>query len=97
MTTRSPAPGASSDSAALLPTARHDKPSGDLVFTFRRAIASAYLEPAVEYHTTLTGTWNPAPTGTVTGTVGEIETVEVRLPSALAASGKLFARLKVEE
>jgi autotransporter-associated beta strand protein len=92
-----PAPGAGSNSAALLPQASYDKPTGDLVFVFRRTSESAYLNPAVEYSTTLIGTWNPAAAGTVVGNVGGVSLVEVRIPSSLAAGGKLFARLKVEE
>jgi autotransporter-associated beta strand protein len=92
-----PAPGAGSNSAALLPQVSYDKPTGDLVFVFRRTPESAYLNPAAEYSTTLTGMWNSAAAGTVVGNVGGVDLVEVRLPSSLAAAGKIFARLKVEE
>ena len=92
-----PAPGAASSSAALLPQASYDTPTGDLVFVFRRTPESAYLNPAVEYSTTLAGTWNAAPAGTVIGNASGADLVEVRLPSSLVTSGKIFARLKVEE
>jgi hypothetical protein len=92
-----PAAGAGSNSAALLPQASYNKPTGELVFVFRRTPESAYLNPAVEYSSTLTGTWNAAPAGTVIGNVGGVDLVEVRLPSSLAVAGKIFARLKVQE
>ncbi len=91
-----PAPGAGSNSAALLPTASRSG-TGELVIVFRRSAESAYLNPGVESSTTLTGTWNPGPAGTVIGTDGSVDLVEVRLPSSLAAGGKIFARLAVSE
>jgi len=92
-----PAPGAESNSAALLPHASYEKATGDLVFVFRRTPESTYLNPTVEYSTTLTGSWNPAAAGTVVGNAGGVDLVEVRLPASFAAAGKIFARLKVED
>lgn len=93
-----------SNSAALLPTVVRNG-SGDLVFTFRRADAAAPLNPVVEYDTDLAGIWTVAEGGendvviteTNNGFGTGIDRVEVTLPAALAAGGKLFARLLVEE
>lgn len=74
--------------------------SGDLVFTFLRTSASAYLAPGVEYNTSLTGTWTAAPAGQVNVTPNTpeagVDTVVVTLPAALAQGGRLFARLRVD-
>ncbi|HEY1121725.1 MAG TPA: hypothetical protein VGE67_09000, partial [Haloferula sp.] len=92
-----PAPGAGSNSAALLPQASYNKATQELVFVFRRTAESAYLNPSVEYSTSLLGTWNLAPAGTVIGNAGGVDQMEVRLPSSLAPNGKIFARLKVQQ
>lgn len=93
-----PAIGAGSNSAALLPQASYHAASGDLVFVFRRMPDAAYLNPAVEYSTTmLPGSWIAGPAGTVIGTEDGADLVEVRLVPALAGGGKVFARLKVSE
>jgi autotransporter-associated beta strand protein len=92
-----PAAGAGSNSTALLPQASYDQATHELVFVFRRTAESAYLNPSVQYNTTLQGTWNAGPAGTVVGNASGADLVEVRLSSSLAATGKIFARLKVEE
>ncbi len=93
-----PAPGAGSDSSALLPTAGYDSATQELVFLFRRSAAAAYLAPEVEYSTSLApGAWSAAPAGTVVGNQDGADLVEVRLPAALAEGGKVFARLSAGE
>ncbi|MCW1925079.1 autotransporter-associated beta strand repeat-containing protein [Luteolibacter arcticus] len=92
-----PAPGAGSNSAALLPKASYDKLTGNLVIVFRRMPGSLYLAPVVEHSPSPSGTWTDGPAGSVVGNEGGADLVEVRLPSSLATGGRLFARLKVEE
>ena len=92
-----PAEGAGSNSIARLPQASYNTATQELVFVFRRTAESAYLNPSVEYSTSLLGAWNPAPSGTVIGNAAGADLVEVRLPSSLASTGKIFARLKVAQ
>ena len=74
-----------------------------LIFTYRRTFRSAYLTPAVEYATDLTGPWFPASNGvsglvvvtTTNGYAAGVDKVETYIPKSLAVSGRLFARLKV--
>jgi hypothetical protein len=96
-----------SDDAALAPTiATTTGPNGKFIFTYRRSDA-AKLDPnttiAVEYGSALTG-WTAAihqGTGASNITISEVPDgpgfakVTVALPNSLAASGKLFLRLKV--
>lgn len=86
---------AGSNSSALLPTT---SVSGtNLVFTFKRRTEAAYLNPAVEFSTTLQGAWTTAvaPTNaTITVTPGTpADTVTVTVPRG--SNTKMFARLKV--
>ncbi|MDB6076283.1 MAG: hypothetical protein JWO82_30, partial [Akkermansiaceae bacterium] len=80
---------------ANLPTAVRDS-SGNLVFTFRRTSASAYLNPGVQYSADLV-TWTAAPAAAVASTTDGFATgvdkVVVTLPASLASGAKLFARL----
>ena len=92
-----PAPGAGSNSNSLLPSATYHAATDELVFVFRRTPDSVYLNPAVQYATSLSGTWIPTPAGTVVGTAGGSDLVEVRLPASLAAGGRIFARLNAPE
>lgn len=92
-----PAPGAGSNSSSLLPTVSYSSGTAELVFVFRRMPDSAYLNPRAEYSTSLSGTWTAGPAGTVIGTSGGADLVEVRLASSLAVSGKLFCRLTVSQ
>ncbi|WP_367872467.1 discoidin domain-containing protein [Luteolibacter sp. Populi] len=70
--------------------------SGDLVFTFLRTERSAYLNPVVEYSTTLAGTWTTFGAAVVAPPVGGVSTVTATLPASLAGpNGELFARLRV--
>lgn len=73
--------------------------NGDFVFVFRRTSESAYLEPTVEYSTSLTGEWTPAPEANAVvvpdGFGAGVDSVTVTLPASFSASGKLFARLTV--
>ena len=74
----------------------------NLVFTFRRSNQSAYLNPSVQYGSTLTG-WATAQNGvggvTITVSPEDIEpgikSVTVTIPQALAGGPKLFTRLNV--
>lgn len=72
--------------------------TGDKVFTFRRTAASAYLNPAAEYSTTLGGSWTTVPAENVTvesnGFAQGVDKVTVTLPAGLSADGKLFVRVK---
>jgi len=93
--------GPGSDSHGLLPTGTKD--STHLVIVFRRTDASASSAPAVQYSSALSG-WTTAQNGTNGVVIEEandfygagIDRVTVRLPLALAANGKLFARLAVD-
>ncbi len=71
--------------------------SGDLVFVFTRTDRSAYLNPTVEYSTTLGATWDTFAGAVIVPGPGEgVSTVTATLPASLAGpDGKLFARLKV--
>ncbi|MBK1882516.1 autotransporter-associated beta strand repeat-containing protein [Luteolibacter pohnpeiensis] len=79
------------------PTAETNE-AGDLVFSFRRASTAAYLNPEVEYSTTLDGDWTAASIAETTvetdGFASGVDKVTVTLPASLAIDGKLFARLK---
>ncbi len=91
----------SSASAAAAPTGSLSPTQ--LVFTFRRSNASVSDAPRVEYGSNLTG-WTTAVNGvngvsivTVPNGFGSgIDSVTVSIPRALAANGRLFARLAVE-
>ena len=92
------------NSAALLPTVSRNL-AGDLVFVFRRAEAAAALNPEAEYDTDLAGTWTIAEGGENGVVINEandgfdtgIDRVEVIIPAARAAAGRIFARLAVSE
>lgn len=89
---------ANASSTGDAPTATRNE-QGDFVFTFVRKASAAYLNPAIEYSTTLEGdAWT-----TFAGQAQEdtpsagLTTVTATLPASLAGpGGKLFARLKVE-
>jgi autotransporter-associated beta strand protein len=93
--------GPNSDSRSLLPTGAKD--ATHLVIVFRRTDASIGDAPAVQYGTALIA-WNPAVNNVNEVVIEEsndfygtgIDRVTVRLPIALAANGKLFARLAVD-
>jgi autotransporter-associated beta strand protein len=93
--------GPGSDSSALLPTVTTD--ATYLNFTYRRTDAAAGMpegqQPYVEYGSALTG-WTTAVPGedgvVVQETSGSPDLVTVRIPRALAAGGRLFARLAVD-
>ena len=86
------------DSSRLLPVATTD--ATHLIFTYRRTDASAGYNPFVEYGDL--DTWTLASDGDdgVTITVDDdfhgagIDRVSVAIPRALAAGGRLFARLR---
>jgi autotransporter-associated beta strand protein len=91
-----PSPGnANWNSLDLLPTAQAQ--GDDLVFTYSRSNAAAYLNPAVEFSNSLTGSWTTAVHGlnaTIEVTDGSpSDTVFVTIPKNGAPT--LFARLKV--
>ncbi|MBK1881560.1 discoidin domain-containing protein [Luteolibacter pohnpeiensis] len=85
-----------SASLADAPTSTVDT-EGNLVFIFRRNSDSTYVNPGVEYSTSLTGEWTAADSATVTvetnGFASGVDKVTVTLPASLADGGKLFARL----
>ena len=94
--------GPSSNSNDKLPTVTLDPTY--LNFTYRRTDESASYNPFVEYGNTLAG-WTPAQNGvdgviineTPDGFGAGIDSVEVKIPRALAAPGtKLFARLRID-
>lgn len=72
----------------------------DFVITFFRSSGSAYLNPTVQYSSTLSG-WTTAVDGTDGITIGTANPtangldVVVTIPKAVAVGGKLFARLNV--
>lgn len=72
--------------------------AGDFVFTFVQDADSTYLNPVIEYTTTLDGEWVTFSGATVqTGTPSAgLNTVTATLPASLAPDGKIFARLRVE-
>lgn len=90
-----------SNSVASLPTMTLD--ATNFTFVFRRAPASASLNPVVQFGSALTG-WTEASEGggitideELNGFGGGIDKVTVVLPRTLAGStGKLFARLFVQ-
>lgn len=90
-----------SDSNALLPTVSIDATYID--FVFRRTDDSAGYSPFVEYNVGLSGVWTEADGGVNGVVVNEVDDgfgvdvdqVTVRIPRALAAGGKIFARLHV--
>lgn len=93
--------GPGSNSNALLPTLTLD--TTYLNFVFRRTDDSAPFNPFVEYGSALTG-WTQA-LGGVSGVIlvvdnnfygSGIDRVTVRIPRALAADSRLFARLHVD-
>jgi autotransporter-associated beta strand protein len=102
-------PTRGADDAGLAPTLdTASNPAGKVLFTFRRT-AAAGTDPAttiqVQYGSDLTG-WLPAIhqgtaadqitiTEVANGFGAGIDKVTVALPASLAASGKLFARLRV--
>lgn len=94
--------GPASSSSALLPTVTVD--ATYLNFQFRRTDGSAYLDPFVEYGTSL-GSWTAAQAGVNGVVVNEnndffgagTDRVIVRIPRTLVAPGStLFARLRVD-
>ncbi|MCW1912199.1 hypothetical protein OJ996_01355 [Luteolibacter sp. GHJ8] len=87
-----PQSGASSN--AFL--AQVNKATGKFSYT-RRAVSLTGLEYNILTSSTLAGwTEDAGATQVVTGTVGDIETVEVTLSPALLAEGKLFIRVEFE-
>lgn len=90
---------ASVSNTAMLPTLVVD--SDNFIFTYRLSDLSAYLNPTVQYSSSL-GTWTTAQNGVNGVTIGAptaletgIKQVVVTIPKALAAGSKLFARLQV--
>jgi hypothetical protein len=84
---------------ALLPTLVVN--NTNFIFTYRLSDASAYLNPNVEYGSTLAG-WTTAQNGLNGVTIGAptvlepgIKQVIVTIPKSLAVGSKLFAHLKV--
>lgn len=85
-----PNSGASTNAPTMVRNA-----SGESVFSFNLNPDAAYLNPSVEYSTTLAeGSWTAAPEAVVDQSS---DTAVVTLPSSLAVGGKLFARLTVTE
>ena len=92
--------GPGSSSSSLLPTITTD--ATYLNFTFRRTDDSTSYGPFVEYGSNLTG-WTEAEAGvngviineTNNGFGAGIDSIEVKIPRALAVGARLFSRLKV--
>lgn len=86
-----------SNSTALLPTLSAS--GANLVFTYTRADAAAYLNPTVEFNTGLSGAWTTAvDPGNSTISVldgSPSDTVTVTIPKG--GNPSMFARLKVLE
>lgn len=84
------------NSLAKLPTFVRNG-NGDFVFTFSRTERSVYLNPVVEYSTSLTdASWTTFNAAVVSAPVDGSATVTATLPATLAGpDGKLFARLRV--
>ncbi|RYD62645.1 MAG: hypothetical protein EOP83_14070, partial [Verrucomicrobiaceae bacterium] len=90
--------GPNSDSNSLLPTMTTDATYID--FVFRRTDAAAAYNPYVQYGSTLGG-WTKAEAGVAGVIINEendgfaagTDRITVKIPKALAASGKLFAQL----
>lgn len=86
-----------SNSSALLPTLSLS--GGNMVFTYNRTDASAYLNPTVEFNTGLGGSWTTAvdpgnsAISVIDGTPSD--TVTVSIPTS--GNPHMFARLKVVE
>jgi hypothetical protein len=99
-------PTSGADDATLAPTLdTTSDPDGKVLFVFRRSAAAANAAITVEYGDNLGG-WTPAAhqgtaasqitiTELTDGFAPGIDMVTVALPANLAASDKLFARLKV--
>jgi autotransporter-associated beta strand protein len=93
--------GPGSDSSGLLPTVATD--ATFLSITYRRTDASVADGPLVEYGSTL-GTWTEAEAGVNGVVINEVndafgvgvDSVEVKIPRALAIGAKLFARLRID-
>lgn len=90
---------ASVSNTALLPTLVVNPTN--FVFTYRLSDISAYLNPTVQYSSSLSG-WTTAQNGVNGVTIGAptaleagIKQVVVTIPKALAVDSKLFARLHV--
>lgn len=89
---------ANASDTGKLPTLVAD--GANFVFTFHRSNDSAYLNPTVQYSSTLSG-WTTAVNGTdgiVIGTANPTASgldVVVTIPKSLAVGSKLFARLNV--
>jgi hypothetical protein len=74
-----------------------------LSITYRRTDASVADGPLVEYGSTL-GTWTEAEAGVNGVVINEVndafgvgvDSVEVKIPRALAIGAKLFARLRID-
>ena len=83
------------NSRTLLPTATRS--GNSLVFTFTRRHEAAYLNPSVEFTTSLTGPWTTAVdpgNATITVTPGtDADTVTVTIPQG--TNKTMFLRLKV--
>lgn len=81
------------------PTMSRDAVTGDFIFVYGRTSESAYLNPFVEYSTSLAADdWTQVPSGNVSvepnGISAGVDKITVTLPASLADGGKLFARLK---
>ncbi len=92
---------ASAPDLGKLPTFTTGTASDPFIFRFRRTSASAYLNPSVEYSSTLAG-WTKAVNGTDgvvitvnSGIEAGVDEVVVSIPKTLASGSKLFARLNV--
>ncbi len=86
-----------SNSSALLPT--FSVTGGNLVFTFNRADAAAYLNPVVEFNSGLTGTWTTAvdPGNATISTLDGSPSDQVTVTVPTGGAPTMFARLKVVE
>jgi autotransporter-associated beta strand protein len=93
--------GPGSDSSALLPTITKD--ATYLNFVYRRTDESAGDDPLVEYSSSL-AVWTEAEAGVGGVIINEtndgfgigIDRVEVKIPTALASSARLFSRLRID-
>lgn len=99
-------PSKGSDDAGQLPVFDNASDPDDVLFTFRRrdaAEADAATTIVVDYGSDLAGWRNTTDHGAVDGVAidtldlgGGFHEVTVAIPKALAANGRLFARLRVE-
>ncbi len=93
--------GPGSNSSTLLPTITTD--ATYLTFVYRRTDESAGDDPLVEYSTSLAA-WTEAEAGVGGVIINDtndgfgigIDRVEVKIPTALASSARLFSRLRID-